>query len=83
MDVAFNRMLLHIFRFPNDVFLNKHLLVCIEKQIDNSTGEKTSKSNKVRYDKQEIFIEDDIKDEPLDISENIDAVTGEFITGDL
>ena len=49
--------------------------------MDNS-GEKASKSNKVRHEKQEVFIEDDIKDEPIDISENIDAVTGEFITGD-
>ena len=70
------------FRFPNEVFLKKHLTVCIQKQADNA-GDKTSRSNKVTTEPQEVFIEGDIKDEPLDISENIDAVTGEFITGDI
>ena len=55
--------------------------MCIQKQADNA-GDKTSRSSKVTIEPQEIFIEGDIKDEPLDISENIDAVTGEFITGD-
>ena len=72
-----------MFRFPNEVFLKKHLTVCIQKQADNA-GDKTSRSSKVTTEPQEMFIErDDIKDEPLDISENIDAVTGEFITGDI
>ena len=70
------------FRFPNEVFLEKHLTVCIQKQADNA-GDKTSRSSKVTTEPQEVFIEGDIKDEPLDISENIDAVTGEFITGDI
>ena len=70
------------FRFPNEVFLKKHLTVCIQKQADNA-GDKTSRSSKVTTEPQEVFIEGDIKDEPLDISENIDAVTGEFITGDI
>ena len=47
-----------------------------------NAGDNTSRSNKVTTEPQEVFIEGDIKDEPLDISENIDAVTGEFITGD-
>ena len=56
--------------------------MCIQKQADNA-GDKTSRSIKVTTEPQEVFIEgDDIKDEPLDISENIDAVTGEFIAGD-
>ena len=56
--------------------------MCIQKQADNA-GDKTSRSIKVTTEPQEVFIEGDIKDEPLDISENIDAVTGEFITGDI
>ena len=57
--------------------------MCIQKQADNA-GDKTSRLSKVTTEPQEMFIErDDIKDEPLDISENIDAVTGEFITGDI
>ena len=75
-------VILLFFRFPNDAFLKKHLTVCIQKQADNA-GDKTSRSNKVTTEPQEVFIEGDIKDEPLDISENIDAVTGEFITGDI
>ena len=58
------------------------MTVCIQKQADNA-GDKTSRSSKVTTEPQEVFIEGDIKDEPLDISENIDAVTGEFITGDI
>ena len=59
------------------------MTVCIQKQADNA-GDKTSRSSKVTTEPQEVFIEgDDIKDEPMDISENIDAVTGEFITGDI
>ena len=75
-------VILLFFRFPNDAFLKKHLTVCIQKQADNA-GDKTSRSSKVTTEHQEVFIEGDIKDEPLDISENIDAVTGEFITGDI
>ena len=56
--------------------------MCIQKQADNA-GDKTSRLIKVTTEPQEMFIEEDIKDEPLDISENIDAVTGEFITGDV
>ena len=56
--------------------------MCIQKQADNA-GDKTSRSNKVTTEPQDVFIDEDIKDEPLDISENIDAVTGEFITGDI
>ena len=57
--------------------------MCIQKQADNA-GDKISRSNKVTSEPQEVFIEgDDIKDEPLDISENIDAVTGEFVIGDI
>ena len=56
--------------------------MCIQKQADNA-GDKTSRSSKVTFEPQEILIEGDIKDEPLDISENIDAVTGEFVTGDM
>ena len=70
------------FRFPNEGFLKKHLTVCIQKQADNAC-DKTCRSIKVTTEPQEEFIEGDIKDEPLDISENIDAVTGEFITGDI
>ena len=75
-------LLSFFFRFPNEVFLKKHLTVCIQKQADNA-GDKTSRSSKVTNEPKELFIEGDIKDEPLDISENIDAVTGEFITGDI
>ena len=56
--------------------------MCIQKQADNA-GDKTSRSIKFTTEPQEVYIEGDIKDEPLDISENIDAVTGEFITGDI
>ena len=62
---------------------NLSLEIC-EKYFQKAynAGDKTSRSSKVTTEPQEVFIEGDIKDEPQDISENIDAVTGEFITGD-
>ena len=62
-------------------YLNQHLKVCIERQLETS-GNKVCRLIKVTNESREIFVENNFKDEPLDISENINSVTGEFITGD-
>ena len=62
-------------------YLNQHVKVCIERQPENF-AKKPTKLNKVTAESLDIFMESDFKDEPLDISENINSVTGEFITGD-